>query len=47
MRVSGGICVSSLAYAFQLLRRLVREFSDLSPFDLFIFVDPLPSNQQF
>ena len=39
--------MSSLVYAFRYLRRLVREYSDLFPFVLFVLVDPLPPNQQF
>ena len=38
--------MSSLVYAFQLLRRLVKERSDLLPFVLFACVDPLPTDQQ-
>ena len=46
-RVSGGICVSSLVYAFQYLRRLVRVCSDLLPSVLFVCDDSLPPNRQF
>ena len=46
-RVSGCVCVSSLVYAFQYMRRLVRECSNLQPFVLFVCVDPLLPDQQF
>ena len=39
--------VSGVQYAFQYLRRLVSECSDLRPFVLLVCVDPLPPDQQF
>ena len=39
--------MSSLLYAYQYLRRLVRECSDLRPFVLFVCVDPLSPDQQY
>ena len=37
--------ISGVHYAFQYLRRLVRECSDLRPFVLLVCVDPLPPDQ--
>ena len=39
--------MSSLVYAFQFLQRLFRECFDLRLFVLFVYVDPLPPDQQF